>query len=84
MILLKVAIAKNVWFVTIDFFNHEFEFQDSLCNGCHDLTMLFLIISDIAIITIKGVDCCCIIDDISKFEAIYLLKNSMLEDRGYI
>ena len=84
MILLKVATAKNAWFVTIDFFNHKFEFQDSLCNGCHDLTMLFLIVSDIAIITIKGVDYCCIIDDISKFEAIYLLKNSMLEDRGYI
>ena len=22
------------------FFNHEFKFQDSVCNGCHDLTIL--------------------------------------------
>ena len=22
------------------FLNHGFEFQDSVCNGCHDLTML--------------------------------------------
>ena len=35
-------------------FNHGFEFQDSICNGCHDLTMLCLDISDIAIITVKG------------------------------
>ena len=28
------------------FFNHEFEFQDSICNGCHDLTMLSVNISD--------------------------------------
>ena len=28
------------------FFNHGFKFQDSICNGCHDLTMLCLKISD--------------------------------------
>ena len=22
------------------FFNHEFKFQDYICNDCHDLTML--------------------------------------------
>ena len=38
------------------FSNHGFKFQDSVCNGCHDLTMLRLNISDIAIITVKNVD----------------------------
>ena len=38
------------------FFNHVFEFQDSVCNGCHDLIMLCLNISDIAIITVKNFD----------------------------
>ena len=23
-------------------FNHGFKFQDYICNGCHDLTVLFL------------------------------------------
>ena len=46
--------------------------------------MLRLIINDIAIITVKGVDYHCIIHDISKSEAIHLLENSMLDDRGYI
>ena len=27
------------------FFNHGFDFQDSFCNGCYDLTMLCLNIS---------------------------------------
>ena len=47
-------------------FNHGLKFQDSVCNGCHDLTMLSLNISDIAIITTQNVDYCCIIHNISK------------------
>ena len=66
------------------FFNHGFIFQDSVCNGCHDLTMLSVNISNITIITIKNVDYCCIIHNISKSEAINLLKNSVLDDHGYI
>ena len=65
-------------------FNHGFKFQDYLCNGCHDLTMLSVNISDIAIITVNNVDYCCIIRNISKFEATNLLKTSVLENRGYI
>ena len=66
------------------FFNHGFEFQDYVCNGCHDLKILCLNISDITIITVKNVDYRCIIHNISKPEAINLLKNSVLEDCGYI
>ena len=66
------------------FLNYGFKFQDSrLHNGCHDLTMLSVNISNIAIITIKNVDYCCIIHNITKSEAINLLKNSVFEDRGY-
>ena len=65
-------------------FNHRFKFQDFVCNDCHDLTMLSLNIKDIEIITIKNVDYRCIIHNISKSEAINLLKNSVLENRGYM
>ena len=34
---------------------YGFKFQGSACNGCHDLTMLFLKISNSAIITAKGI-----------------------------
>ena len=76
---IKKYMICNYWF-----FNHGFEFQDYVCNGCHDLTMLCLNISDITVITIKNVDYRCINHNISKSEAINLLKNSILEDRGYI
>ena len=66
------------------FFNHGFKFQDCVCNGCHDLTMLFLDLSDIAIITVKNVDYCYIIHDISKSDAIHLLETSVLDARGCI
>ena len=46
--------------------------------------MLCLNISNIAIIYVKGVDYCCIVHDISISEVLNLLKNSMLDDRGYI
>ena len=48
------------------FFNHVFKFQDYVCNGCHDLTMLCLDLSDTAIITIKSVDYYCIMHGICK------------------
>ena len=64
------------------YFNHGFKFQDFVCNDSHD--KLWLNISDIGIITVKNVDYRCIIHNISKSEAINLLKNSVLEDCRYI
>ena len=55
------------------FFNHGFKFR-----------MLSVNISSIAIITIKNVDYCFIIHNISKYEETNLLKNYVLEDRWYI
>ena len=48
------------------FFNHVFKFQDYVCNGCHDLAMLCLDLSDTTIITIKSVDYYCIMHGICK------------------
>ena len=42
-----------------------------------------LILCDIAIITVKGVDGC-IIHDMNKSEVAHLLENSVLDDRGFI
>ena len=41
-------------------------------------------ITDIAIITIKNIDYCCIIHNVSKSTATNFSKHSVLEDRGYI
>ena len=65
-------------------FNYVFKFQDYVCNGCHDLTMLSVNIKDIDIIAVKNIDYRCIIYNISKTEAINLLRNSVLPSRAYI
>ena len=65
------------------YFNHELKFQNTICNGCHDLTMFCLNFSDIAIMTVEGVDCRCIIHDINKSDAIHLSKNPVHDARGY-
>ena len=75
----KECMIYHYWF-----FNRGFKFQDSICNGCHDLTMLCLKISDNNIITVKNVDYRCIIHNISKSEAINLLESAVLENCGYI
>ena len=43
------------------FFNHGLKFQNSVCDGCHELTMMCLTISHAVIATVKGVDYYCII-----------------------
>ena len=75
----KECIVCDYWF-----FNNGFEFQNSVCNGYHDLRMLRLNLGDIAIITVKGIDYRCIISDITKSEATELLENSVLGYLGYI
>ena len=49
-----------------------------------DLNKSNVNISDIAIMTIKNVDYCCIIHNISKSEAIILLENSVFAHGGYM
>ena len=46
--------------------------------------MLCLNISDIAVITVKNVDYRCIMYNINKSEAIHLLENFVLKDRGHL
>ena len=66
------------------FFNHRYKFQDSVCNCCHDLAMLNVNMSDIAISTIKNLDYLWIIHNISRSESVDLLKSSVLQGHGYI
>ena len=42
------------------FLNYSFKFQPNVCNRCHDLLMMSMNLSDIAILNIKGSDYCCI------------------------
>ena len=66
------------------FLNYSFKFQPNVCNRCHDLLMMSVNLSDIAILNIKGSDYCCIISLISKNEARNLLQNADLTEKSGI
>ena len=72
--LAKCKKSKECMICYYCFFNHGFEFQDYVCNDCHDLTILSVNISDMSIITVKYVDYHCIIHNISKSKAINFIK----------
>ena len=64
------------------FLNYSFKFQPVICNRCHDLLMMSINRSDIAILNIKGSDYRCIISLISKNEAINLMQNAHLTEKS--
>ena len=76
---IKECIICHYWF-----FNGGFEFQDSVCNGCHDLRILCLNISNIAIITVGNDDYCWSIHNITKYEANILLESAVFKNCGFI
>ena len=57
-------------------------FQPNVCNGCHDLLMMSIYLSDFAILSIKCADYHCVINGISKSEAINLLQNIDLTEES--
>ena len=62
------------------FFDKGFKFQPDVCNICHDVLMMSMNLSNIAILKIQGIDYCCILSEISKNEAINLLRNADLTE----
>ena len=68
---LKECNICHYWF----FLNKSFKFQPNVYNRSHDLQMVSMNLSDIAILNIKGSNYCCIISGIIKSEAINLVQN---------
>ena len=58
------------------FSDKEFKFQLAVCNGCHDVLMMFTGLNSIVILNIHCVDYPCIFVGISKNEAINVLRNA--------
>ena len=59
-----------------------FKFQPNVCNRCHDLLMMSINLSEIAILNIKGSDYRCIISLIIKNEIINLMQNADLTEKS--
>ena len=64
------------------FLNFSFKFQQNVGNRCHDLLMMSMNLSDIAILNIKGSAYRCIITLINKNDATNLMKNADLTKKS--
>ena len=71
----KCTICQS-WY----FLNKDLTFQPDVSNCCHDVLMMSMKPSGIAILSIHGVNYCCIINRICKSKAMYLLKNTNLSE----
>ena len=66
------------------FLDKGFKFQPNVYNGCCNVLMMSMNLSNIAILNMQGVDYCCIIDGISKSETINLMQNIDLTEKSVI
>ena len=53
-----------------------FKFEVDVCNRCHDVLMMSINLNDIATLNIECVYFGCIINNISKSDAINLMQNA--------
>ena len=75
---LKECDICHYWY----FLNYSFKFQTNVCNRCLNLLMMFMNLSSIAILNIKGSDYRCIVSLISKNEDINLMQNADLTKKA--
>ena len=69
------ASREGIIFHYCYFLDKGFKFQLDVCNGCHDVLMMFINLHDIAILSTCVVDYPCIINGIGKSEVVNLLQN---------
>ena len=66
------------------YFKDKFDYQPYVCNKCHDFSMTGINPSDFFILNIKNGDYRFYISGIDKKEAVNILKNSNLDDKGVL
>ena len=57
------------------FLDKGFKLQPDICNGCHDVLTMSIKLTNIAILNIRFLDYCCIINGIMKVDAVNILQN---------
>ena len=61
-----------------------FKFKLCVCNKCHEVLMAAYELKNIAILNVKGIHFRCILQRITRDEAVNRLNNSVLEDKGVL
>ena len=66
------------------FIDKNFNYEPYICNGCHDLMQKAINCNDVAIVSIKESDYRLQFWYMSKNDAINLLNNSVLDNKGVL
>ena len=66
------------------FVDKNFNYEPYLCNGCHDLMMKAVSFNDVAVVSVKGNGYRIHFCFMSKNDAINLLNNSVLSNKGVL
>ena len=61
-----------------------FKYKPYVCNGCHDFSMIVQNLDDFLILRVKGVDYRCYLVCMNKKDAVNLLNNSVLDNKGVL
>ena len=61
-----------------------FKYQTYVCNRCHDFSTIVQNLNDFVILKVKGIDYRCYLVGINKKDAISLLNNSVLDNKGVL
>ena len=76
---IKCMICRYYYFKSV-----SFKYQPFVCNGCHDFSMGVMNLSDFFIWNIKGNNYRVYASGVSKQEAVNILNNSNLDDKGVL
>ena len=76
----KECMICHYWY----FKDIGYKYERHVCNKCHDLLMVVYDLKTFMILNIKDVDYRCYVFSISRSDAINLLNNSWLENRGVL
>ena len=74
----KCMVCEHYYFID------KFDYQPYVCNKCHDFSMTVVNLSDFFILSIKSSDYRVYISGINKKEAVNILNNSLLGDKGVL
>ena len=64
------------------FLDKNFKYEPYLCNGCHDLMQKAINFNNVAVVSVKGSDYRIHFWYMNKNDAINIMKNSKLHEKG--
>ena len=76
----KKCMICHYWY----FKDIDYKYEPYICNGCHDLSVVVYDLNDFMILNIKGGNCRRYRFNFSKSDAIKLLNNFVLDNKGVL